>query len=39
VSILERFKAQEGQDRRSKPQRPSDLHVDTCIEVSWVEEL
>jgi hypothetical protein len=27
----QRFKAQEGQDRRSEPQGPSDLHVDSCI--------
>jgi hypothetical protein len=29
VSIPKRFKAQEGQDRRSEPQGPLDLHVDS----------
>jgi hypothetical protein len=36
-SIPKGFKAQVGQDRRSEPQGPSDLHVVSYIGVSWVE--
>jgi hypothetical protein len=37
IEYFRRFKAQEGQSRRSESRGPLDLHVNSHIGVSWVE--